>query len=113
MKMHKFVSYASLGIIILAVFLLATLPIRFPSSSIAWSGQFSSLTPAVVLAALLLVKPLLSNKVLLLTTILLAGIAVLITVAGWMSPVLLGIFLVACFAFCLSLDTPRLNLRRK
>ncbi len=113
MKMHKFVSYGSLVTIILGALLLATLPIRFPNSSIAWELAILFLTPALLLVALLFVKPLLSNNALLLATILLAGIAVLTAIAGWMSPVLLAIFLVACFAFCLSLSTAKLNLPPK
>jgi membrane-associated HD superfamily phosphohydrolase len=113
MKLYKFVSYSSLVIIALVTILLASLPIRFPNSLIAWKQIILILIPAVVLVVLLFVKPLLSNKVFLALTILFAGVAILGTIAGWMSPILLGIFLVACFALYISGNTSQSDFKRK
>jgi hypothetical protein len=113
MKLYKFVSYTSLVIIALTIIFLASLPIRFPNSSIAWKPAILFLSPAVVLVVLLFVKPLLSSKVFLALTILLAGVAIWGTFAGWMSPILLGILLIACFALYISNSSPPSDFRRK
>ena len=113
MKLYKFVSYTSLVIIAIATLILASLPIRFPNSLIAWGPAILFLIPAVVLVVLLFIKPLLSSKVFLTLTILFAGVAIWGTIAGWMSPILLGIFLVACFALYISGNTPQSEFQRK
>lgn len=113
MKLYKFVSYTSLVIIALAIIILASLPIRFPNSFIAWKPVILFLSPAVVLVVLLFVKPLLSSKVFLTITMLFAGVAIWGTIIGWMSPILLGIFLVACLALYISGNTPPSVFRRK
>ena len=113
MKLYKFVSYTSLVVIAIAVLLLASLPFRFPNSYIAWKPAILFLSPAVVLAVLIFIKPLLSSKVFLSLTLLLAGIAIWETIAGLMSPILLGIFLVACFALYISRNTSQLSFRSK
>jgi hypothetical protein len=112
MKLYKFVSYTSLGIVALVTILIASLPIRFPNSFIDWQSAILFLIPAVVLVVLLFVKPLLSSKVFLALTILFAGVAILGTLAGWMSPILLGIFLVACLALYISGFTPQSDFQR-
>lgn len=113
MKLYKFVSYTSLAVIVIAILFLASLPFRSPISSIALKPAILFLSPAVALVFLLFAKPFLSSKVFFALTMLLAGIAVWGTIAGWMSPILLGIFLVACFALYISSGTPELNFRRK
>jgi hypothetical protein len=113
MKLYKFVSYTSLVIVAVVTILLASLPIRFPNSLIAWKQIILILIPAVVLVILLFVKSHLSRKVFLTITILFAGVAFLVTIAGWMSPILLGIFLVACLALIISVNFPQSDLRSK
>jgi hypothetical protein len=113
MRLYKFVSYTSLVIIALATILLASLPIRFPNSIIAWKPAILFMSPAVVLVVLLFVKPLLSSKVFLTLTMLFAGVAIWGTIAGWMSPILLVIFLVACLALYISGSTSQSDFRHK
>ena len=112
MKLYKFVSYTSLVIIALVTILLASLPIRFPNSIIAWKPAILIMSPAVVLVVLLFVKPFLSKKVFLVLIMLFAGVAILGTIAGWMSPILMGIFLVACLALYISGYTPQSDFQR-
>ncbi|MCG2784001.1 MAG: hypothetical protein L6461_02735 [Anaerolineae bacterium] len=107
MKLYRFVSYSSLAVILIAFLLLGSLPFRFPDAMIAWEPVVLLLSPAVVLVALLFVKPLLSSKGFLLLNLLLAAIAILLTIAGRMSPVLLGIFFLACFTLYLSKNIRR------
>ena len=113
MKLYRFVSYASLGIIVLAILLLLSLPFRFPNSIIAWEGAILFLSPAVVLVVLLFVKPLVSKKVFLFLTVGLVGLALWLTREGWMSPILFAIFFVACFVLYFVRSTPRPDLRYK
>jgi hypothetical protein len=113
MKLYKFVSYTSLVIVALVTILLASLPIRFPNSLIDWKHAILFLIPAVVLVVLLFVKPFLSNKVFLALIMSFAGVAIWGTIAGWMSPILLGIFIVACLALYFSSNTPQSDLRSK
>jgi hypothetical protein len=107
MKLYKFVSYTSLVIVTLAVLLLASLPFRFPNSSIAWEPAILFLSPAVVLVMFLFVKPILSNKPYFFLNVAFAGIAVWLTIANRMSPILLGIFLIGCFALYFSRNTDK------
>ena len=112
MKLYKFVSYASLVIIALVIILIVSLPIRFPNSLIDWKHAIIFLIPAVVLVMLLFVKPFLSNKVFLALLLLFAGVDIWGTIAGWMSPILLGIFLLACLALYISGYTPQSDFQR-
>jgi hypothetical protein len=113
MKLYRFVSYTSLVVILLLALVLGSLPARFPGSFIAWKPAILFASPAIVIVVLLFLKPLCSKKVFLAVILFLTGIAVLGIIFGWMSPVLLGIFLVACMALYLSGSTPQLNLRHK
>lgn len=101
MKLHKFVSYASLAVIALALVLLASLPIRFPHSSIAWGPALLFLSPAVVLVLLPFAKQVLPSKAFFFIVMLVALAAILVTLAGWISPIFSGIFLVACAVLCI------------
>ena len=113
MKLYKLIFYTSLVVITIAGLLLASLPIRFPNSTIAWKSTILFLSPSVELVFLLFAKPLLSSKVFLALTILLAGIAVWGTIAGWMSPILLMIFLATCFILYMSSGTSQFNFHRR
>lgn len=113
MKIYKFVSYTSLVIITLAILDLGSLQFRFPNSLIYWQPAILFLSPAVVLVALLFAKPLLSRKVFLSITVLLAGSAILLTIAELMSPIILAILLIAFFALYLSTNTSTSQIRRE
>ena len=102
MKLYKFVSYASLAAVSIAVMFLVTTPFMFPGSSVAWKAAVIFGSPAAVLVLLLFLKPVLSRKFYLASIILLAGFAILGTIIGWMAPVISGIFLVACLALYFS-----------
>ncbi len=112
MKLYKFVSYTSLVIIALAMLILASVFI-IPNSTIAWKPVIVFLSFDIALVFLLFTKPFLSSKIFLASTMFLAGIAVWGTVAGWIPPILLGIFLAACFALYISSGTPQLNFHSK
>lgn len=113
MKLYKFISFASLAVLVFALFLLASLPFRFPHSSIAWQPALLFLSPAIVLVALLFLKPILSRRVFLLTLGFFVLIYVLLTLAGWMSPILLGIFLMACLPLYFGRNAATLDIHRK
>jgi hypothetical protein len=107
MKLYKFVSYTSLVIVALNVLLLASLPFRFPNSSIAWEPAILLLSPAVVLVVFLFVKPLLSKKVYLFLNVAFVGIAIWLTIEKRMMLIVLGIFLIGCFALYFSKNMPK------
>ena len=110
MKLYKLALYGSLVIVAFALLLLAFTPFTSPDSSIAWKSYILILSPAVALAALLFVAPRLSKRAFLFTTILFSAVAILLTFARWLPTILLGIFLVACFALYLSRQAPRSDL---
>jgi hypothetical protein len=97
MKLYKFVSYASLAVVLMAIILLITAPMRIPGTYFYWKPAVLLLSPAVVLVILLFTKPRLPRNIFLALEISLAGLAILGTIVGWMSPIILGIFLAACF----------------
>jgi hypothetical protein len=97
MKLYKFVSYASLAVALMAVILLITAPMRIPGTYFYWKPAVLLLSPAVVLVILLFTKPHLPGDLFLALMISLAGLAILGTIFGWMSPIILGILLAACF----------------
>ncbi len=102
MKLYKFVSYASLLIVSMAVILLITAPMRIPGTYFYWKPAVLLLSPAVVLVILLFTKPHLPRNLFLALIISFAGVAILGTIFGSMSPIVLGIFFAACFALCIS-----------
>ena len=111
MKLYKFVSFASLAIVSIVVLLLVSAPFKFPGSTILWKPAILFLIPALAIVGLLFIKPLLSQKTLLIFILSLIAVAILGTIVGWMSPIMLGVFLVACFALYFSSGIPRLNFR--
>jgi hypothetical protein len=105
MKLHKWVSYTALVIVLLALLLLASLPFRFPHSFIAWEPALLFLSPAIVLVVFLFMKPLVSRKIYLSLNVVFAGIMIWLSIADRMSPILTGIFLGGCFALYFSKNT--------
>jgi hypothetical protein len=97
MKLYKFVSYASLVVVLMAIILLITAPMRIPGTYFYWKPAVLLLSPAVVLVILLFTKPYLPRNIFLELTISLAVLAILGTIFGSMSPMILGIFLIACY----------------
>jgi|GEM_PF-5996964 len=95
MKLYKAVAYSSLAIVLLTATLFASLPFRFPNSSIAWRSIITLSIPAIALTGLLFVKliiPLKQFRILLIT---LAILSIVATLIGWMAFVILGIFIIA------------------
>ena len=97
MKLYKFVSYASLAVVLMSIILLITAPMRIPGTYFYWKPAVLLLSPAVILVALLFIKPHLPRNLFLGLTILFAGLAILGTIFGSLSPIILGIFLAACY----------------
>ncbi len=109
MKVYKVVTYSGLGIILLITIFFATLSVRFPDSTISWQGIIIFSIPAIALEMLLFIKPRLlirSFRILLFAT---GFLAILAAGAGWMSYVILGIFIIALGAMYLplSIHAPR------
>ena len=101
MNINRLIAYISLATALLAAIILASLPFRFPGSTIAWKPIAIISVPAIILVALLflrLVMPLKPFRTLLLVFAALSSIA---TVVGWMSPIILAIFLLALGALFL------------
>ncbi len=101
MKVHKAVTYSSLAIILLTAILMASLPFRFPSSDIAWRPMLIFFMPALVLAGLLFIRPLLALRVFRNILAMAAVLSIVATFAGWMAFVILCIFLAALGALYL------------
>ena len=102
MKLYKFVSYASLVVILFLALALGSLFFRFPVSDIGWKPAIFFATPALVLVALLFLKPRCSQKIFRVAILSLAGFSILATIFTWMAPIVLGVFLVAMFALYLA-----------
>jgi len=98
MKLYKFVSYASLVVILFLALAFGSLFFRFPVSDIGWKPAIFFSTPALVLVALLFLKPRCSQKIFRVVILSLAGFSILATIFAWMAPIVLGVFLAAIFA---------------
>ena len=98
MKLYKFVSYTSWVIVALSMLLLASLPFRFPNSTIDWELAILFLSPAVVLVGFLFVRPHLSKEAYLLLNAVFVGIAAWLVIENLLSPILLAIFCAGCLA---------------
>ncbi len=82
MKPYKFVAYAGLAVIAIAMMLLVSAPIRFPGSVVAWKPAVTFLSPAIVLVVLLFMRPRLASNSLLAVISLAAMPAILGTMIG-------------------------------
>ncbi len=94
MKVYNVVLYASLAVGLLIVVLIASIPFRFPHSTVSWESILVFGIPLFLLIALLLVKPILPLKP---YRILLAAMAVL-SVAATLTGYMLWVTLVCLFA---------------
>ena len=95
MKVYKFVAYSSLAVVLLTAILFASLPFRFPNSIIAWSAIIRFSVPAIILVGLLFVKLIMPLKTFRILLTILAILAIVATLVGWMAYIILGIFLIA------------------
>jgi len=101
MKVYKFVAYSSLAVVLLTAILFASLPFRFPNSIIAWSAIIRFSVPAIILVGLLFVKLIMPLKTFRILLTILAILAIVATLVGWMAYIILGIFLIALGALYL------------
>lgn len=98
MKVYRIVKYASLAVVLLAIGLIASLPFRFPDSTIAWKWALLFSLPAIMLVGLLFLKAhceIRTFRFLLLAALLLSAIA---TIVGSMALLVFVVFLVALAA---------------
>ncbi len=103
MKVYKVVAYSSLAVGLIAALVFASLPLRYPGSSVAWGPAILFALPLAALIALLFVKlalPLRTFRLLLGLTAILGVIAALV---HWMAWPVLGLFLPALAALALPL----------
>ena len=103
MKAYKFVAYSSLAICLVIAILFASLPLRFPGSTIAWGPSILLSLPLFALTALLFAKLAMPLKTFRLLLGLAAAFALVAALAGWMAWPILGIFLLALAALSLPL----------
>ncbi len=104
MRLSRVIALASLAVILFVGILTASLPARFPGSTIAWGPMLVLIAPALVLVALLLTRPIVQLKVFRALLALAAILALAGTVGRWVAPVVLWIFLVALAALYLQGD---------
>ncbi len=104
MKLSRFIALASLAVILFVGILTASLAARFPGSTIAWGSMLVFITPALLLLALLVTRPILQLKVFRVLLVLAAVLALAATVGRWVAPVVLCIFLMALAALYLQGD---------
>ncbi len=98
MRLQRAVSYSSLAVILFTALVIGSTPFRIPHSTIAWLPMAVFVTPAIVLLALLLVRPLLPLSTF---RVIVAVVAVLGTAAmmlGWISLFILCLLFVALVA---------------
>ena len=103
MKVYKVVAYSSLGICLVIAIIFASLPFRYPNSTIAWGPSILLSMPMLALVALLFARLALSLKTYRLLLGIAAALALVATLAGWMAWPILGIFLLALAALSLPL----------
>ncbi len=104
MKLSRVIALASLAVILFVGILTASLPARFPGSTIAWGSMLIFMTPALVLVALLLTRPILQLKVFRVLLVLAALLAFAATIGSWVAQVVFCIFLIALAALYLQGD---------
>ena len=97
MKTLKFVSYASLIVLLIVIGLTISIPFRFPNSSVTWSIIITTNILLMTLCALLFLLP--RVKISTLQEILLCVLLVslIFMIAGWTPWIFTVIFLVALF----------------
>ncbi len=101
MKVYKIIAYSSLAIVLLTAIVIVSLPFRFPNSIIAWRPIILFSVPAITLAGLLFVKPIMPLKTFRILLAILAILSIVAMLVGWMAFIILGIFLIALGALYL------------
>src|ERR1700690_4423552 len=104
MKVYKAVAYSSLAILLLTAILMASLPFRFPNSNIAWRPIIIFSIPAISLAALLFIKPILTLKAFRIFLAVAAVLSITAASIGWMAFIVLCAFLAALGALYIQGD---------
>ena len=104
MKVYKIAAYSSLAILLLTAILMASLPFRFPNSNIAWRSIIIFTVPAIVLATLLFIKPVLTLRVFRIFIVVAAVVSITAAPVGWMALIILCAFLAALGALYIQGD---------
>ena len=104
MKVYKTVTYSSLVILFLTAVLIASLPYRFPNSIITWQPIIIYSFPAIALAALLFVKPILPLRAFRNILVLAAILSFTATLVGWIPFIIYCAFLIALGALYIQGD---------
>jgi len=94
MKAFKSVIFTSLAIIIVTIVFFAFLPFGLSTSTISWQERIMFAIPTIVLEVLFFIKPRLKLKSFRVLLLSIAVVAVIGTLAGWMTAMILVIFII-------------------
>jgi hypothetical protein len=104
MKVYKTVAYSSLVILLLTAILVASLPYWFPNSIITWQPIIIYSFPAIALAALLFIRPILTLTAFRNTLVLAAILSFTAALVGWLPFIIYCSFLIALGALYIQRD---------
>lgn len=102
MRVYKFVAYSSLAVGLIAAILIASIPFRFPHSSISWYLIIASGMTLIALIALLFLKPIMHLRSFRFLTAVLAVLALTAALTRWLPWFILALFAAALGALFLA-----------